>query len=266
METLDYSLIFLPHRNYRITKQIRQHWRAQRFSYATRPRPDYGFLMLLKGNILFTTETGQLLAQPGDILFLPKGSYYEACILPEYGTTEDYLINFEAELPLPKTHPMAPVKLLHTQNSSLFDHFRQIIQWSLQGEVNELRRQGQFCFLLDSLLSAIKCRSTDKPHFLEQAQKLLTEREELSVRQIAALCGISESGLRSHFVKAYGVPPQQYRIQRKIMKAKFLLEATDLSVYAIAEQLHFYDEAYFCKMFRKYVGCSPRKYIASKVI
>lgn len=266
MEGFDYSLIFLPHCNYRITKQIRQHWRAERFSYADSPRPDYGFLLLRKGNILFTAETGQLIAEPGDIVFLPKGSHYEACILPQYGATEDYLINFDADISLPQEHPLAPVKLLHTQSESLIDQFRQMIQWSLQGEINKLRRQGQFYFLLDSLLSDIKYCSKEKTRILEQAQKLLIERENLSVRQIAALCGISESGLRNSFTRAYGVSPQQYRINAKISKAKFLLESTDLSVYDIAEQLNFYDEAYFCKMFRKYVGCSPRKYVASKTI
>lgn len=266
MEGFDYSLIFLPHCNYRITKQIRQHWRAERFSYADSPRPDYGFLLLRKGNILFTAETGQLIVEPGDIVFLPKESHYEACILPQYGATEDYLINFDADISLPQEHPLAPVKLLHTQSESLIDQFRQIIRWSLQEELNGFRRQGQFFFLLDSLLSDIKYCSKEKMYILEQAQKLLIERENLSVRQIAALCGISESGLRNGFTKTYGVSPQQYRINAKISKAKFLLESTDLSVYDIAEQLNFYDEAYFCKMFRKYVGCSPRKYVASKTI
>lgn len=266
MEAFDYSLIFLPHCKYRITKQIRQLWRAERFSYVNQPRPDHGFLLLRQGNILFATETGQLIAEPGDIIFLPKGSHYEACILPQYGATEDYLINFDADLPLPQEHPMEPVKLLNTQSESLIDQFRQMIQWSLQGGVHELHRQGQFYFLLDSLLSDIKCCSMEKTRILEQAQQLLSNREDLSVREIAALCRISESGLRSSFTRRYGVSPQQYRINAKINRAKFLLESTDLSIYDIAEQLKFYDEAYFCKMFRKYVGCSPRKYIASKTI
>lgn len=266
MEGFDYASVFLPHCGYRITKQIRQHWRAERFSYTEQPRPDHGFLLLRKGNILFAFRTGQLLAEPGDILFLPKGSCYEACIPSQYGATEDYLINFDADLALPPEHPLTPVKLLHTQSEALIDRFRQMIRWSLQSERSELCRQGQFYLLLDDLLSHIKCSTGEKPGILEQAQKLLLEREELSVRQIAALCGISESGLRNSFKKAYGESPQQYRISARISKAKFLLESTDLSVYDIAEQLKFYDEAYFCKQFRKYVGCSPRKYIAGKTI
>lgn len=266
MDELDYSLLFQPHCNYRITKRIRQHWRSERFSYAHKPRPDYGFLLLRRGNILFESQNGQLIAEPGDIVFLSKGSNYEACILPQYGITEDFLINFDADIALSPTHNLSPVKLLNTKSEALIDQFRQMIQWSPQEERHDFRTQGQFCFLMDSILSNIRCCSREKTRILEQAQKLLTDQEDLSIRKIAALCGVSESGLRNNFTKAYGVSPQQYRINAKISKAKFLLESTDLSVYDIAEQLKFYDEAYFCKMFRKYVGCSPRKYITSKTI
>ena len=76
----------------------------------------------------------------------------------------------------------------------------------------------------------------------------------------------TEIGLRSAFTTAYGCSPLQYRMQSKISRAKYLLESTDLSVYDIAEQLRFYDEAYFCKMFRKYTGCSPKKYLQNKSI
>lgn len=262
MNEHDAVSLFLPKSDYKITKQVQQHWDSERFSYADRPRPDHGLLMLLEGNILFLTSEGRLLAEPGDVIYLPENSRYEACIFPQYGKTEDILINFKMDPP-PRTL-RAPVRLLNTQSESLTEEFRQAVKHRPEEESEEFRRKGQFYLLLGRLVAQIK--GSRGQNTVKQAERLLTEREEMSVGEIAKACGLSESGLRHAFFKAYGLSPQKYRIRARIEKAKFLLESTSLSVYEIAEKLNFYDEAYFCKTFRKYVGLSPRAYGANKSI
>ena len=98
------------------------------------------------------------------------------------------------------------------------------------------------------------------PHDLTDKALPLLEETELPIAQVAANCGISESGFRALFHKAKGSSPREYRLSCKLRKARYLLESTDLSVGQIAETLHFYDEAHFCKLFRQKTGCSPREY------
>ena len=245
---------------------MKQYWRSQSYSYKQKTRPDHGLLLVCKGGILFVSQNELLLAEPGDILFLPKGSRYEAHIPPTFGETEDYLVNFDADLPLPEDFPMLPMKVLHTENDNLNSLFRELVHWNHPILESEWREMGNFYFLIDNLLENLKQTSEEKQHIIRKAERLLVEHDELSVQEIADICGISVSGLRNQFVKFLGISPQQYRIHARIERSKFLLEATDLSLSDIAEQLGFYDVAYFCKLFKKYVGCSPRKYMTSKTI
>lgn len=251
---------------YRITKCIHQHWHATKFSYTSNSRPDYGFLLIMKGRIRFDASNKQIIANPGDFIFLPQGIRYEACIPPEFGNTEDYLINFEIAAPLPTSLPNHPVILFHAVNPELPELFDKLIQEKKTPHHTEFYATGLFYLLLDKIAEEYHAHTAATKSFLTQAEELLTTKDNLSIREIAAICGVSESSLRSHFQKAHGISPLQYRMQGRIEKAKYLLEATDLSVYEIADRLGFYDEAYFCKMFRKFAGCSPKKYAADKAI
>jgi len=262
MPEFDFSAAITAHCRYRITKRICQHWRATKFSYTSHSRPDHGFLLPTKGRIRFELADTHITASPGDLIYLPKGIRYEACIPPEFGNVEDYLINFDTDMPLPAL-PDCPVKLFHAESHDLMALFDRIIQ---PGHATEFHTTGLFYLLLDKISEVYRTQGLKNRSFVHQAEEMLTGRDDLSIRQIAAICGVSESGLRSHFRQVYGTSPQQYRMNAKIDRAKYLLEATDLSVYEIADRLGFYDEAYFCKMFRKVVGCSPKQYSRHKTI
>lgn len=262
MDKYDISQILPQQGDFRVCKYIRQRWQNTSFSYRDRPRPDTGILFVTRGQILFRSEEGELVTKAGSIVLLSKGSHYEAVVKPEFGNTEDYLINFETGISTP---PVAPVLLTQAADGWYVDFFETLMDRSLRGEDSEFWVRGQLYLLLDRLLRTAP-NDPERENLLRKARELLADDRELPIKQIAKLCGVSESGLRSAFTAAYGCSPLQYRMQNKISRAKYLLESTDLSVYAIAETLHFYDEAYFCKMFRKYTGCSPKKYLQNKAI
>ena len=134
--------------------------------------------------------------------------------------------------------------------------FHKLVELKLQGKQRSFQVNGYFCFLLERLLANLE---GSKSSLLDKALPLLEETEQ-SIAQIAAACGISESGFRARFRQAKGISPREYRLDAKLRKARYLLESTDLSVGQIAEALHFYDQAYFCKIFRQKTGCSPREY------
>lgn len=262
MPDFDFPAVISADHHYRVTKRICQHWHAAKFSYTSHSRPDHGFLLPTKGRIRFELADTHITASPGDLIYLPKGIRYEACIPPEFGKTEDYLINFDTDTPLSGL-PDRPVKLFCGESHDLLTLFNRIIQ---PGQPTTFHTMGLFYLLLDKIAELYLTQTLKRTSFLQRAEALLTGQNDLSIRQIAELCGVSESGLRSHFRQVYGTSPQQYRMNSKISRARYLLEATDLSVCQIADRLGFYDEAYFCKMFRKNVGCSPKQYSTRKTI
>jgi len=260
----DLSTILRPDSKFRVTTYMLQRWCDRSFSYRQRPRPDNGILFVTQGKIDFVFAQTHLIAQSGDMVFLPKGVHYEAVIHPEYGETRDYLVNFEADICVPEP---APCRILHTTDPVYIGLFDTMIDWKLRGNVGEFRILSQFYALLDKIMNDHN-QGWDraKNAMLKKARQMLVDRVDLPVSKIAELCGVSQSGLRSGFVQVYGISPMQYRVEMKLQKAKFLLEATDKSVAQIADELGFYDEAYFCKVFRKRVGCSPRKYLHDRYI
>ncbi|CAM4120556.1 AraC family transcriptional regulator [Paenibacillus alkaliterrae] len=81
-----------------------------------------------------------------------------------------------------------------------------------------------------------------------------------SISAIAAEMSISRSQVSKIFAKVYGVSPRQYLSRRKWRKAKELLVTSNLTVYAIAEQLGFRSVHHFSRQFRRWVGMSPNQY------
>ena len=93
-----------------------------------------------------------------------------------------------------------------------------------------------------------------------------TPQSNISVAELAAQCGLSETSLRTKF-RQYtgGMNPIDYRNSLRVRKAKEMLSATKSSVEMIAETLGFYDSSYFIKVFRHFSGSTPNEYRISSL-
>ncbi|MBQ3437118.1 MAG: response regulator [Fusobacterium sp.] len=69
------------------------------------------------------------------------------------------------------------------------------------------------------------------------------------------------SGYLSTILKKYfGIPFQDYILQKRMEKAKLLLLTTELKNHKIAEQIGFEDVNYFITKFKKYYKITPKQY------
>ena len=84
--------------------------------------------------------------------------------------------------------------------------------------------------------------------------------ENLTLQKISEKFFISASNLSHAFKKETGLSPIQYIMQRRIGEAQSLLVETSLPIQEIEYQLGFNDTAHFSKMFKKYVGVTPKEY------
>lgn len=85
-------------------------------------------------------------------------------------------------------------------------------------------------------------------------------QQQLSISEIAELCGVSETYFRRLFFKYAHMSPNKFRLTKKIEKAKLYLDDGSYSVSEISEYLGFEDQSYFSRIFKKYTGVSPHKY------
>lgn len=84
----------------------------------------------------------------------------------------------------------------------------------------------------------------------------------IAVKDVAALCNMSESTFRRKFFAYFGMSPHAYIDNLRIQKAKELLSSGTYTVNEVAGFLEFYDTSHFNKFFKKYCGVAPCKYIS----
>lgn len=244
--------------NFYTTKILKQHWRHSKYSYATIPRPDFGIMLVLRGSARFVTGDQSLVATAGNILFLPKGSKYEAIFDDEI---DDYLVSFDYDGEALDID--APVKLIEHAPLYCGERFRELISENFSGVHTHLKSKGLFYLLLDAVASNSEGENDEHQTLIARAKELLYKGE-LGVGEVARVCAVSESGLRQIFKEQTGMTPIEYRLYAKMKQAEYLLEATGMSISEIADKLGFFDAAYFCKVFKRHIGLTPKEYSKNK--
>ena len=105
-----------------------------------------------------------------------------------------------------------------------------------------------------------------KYKYISEGIELIENNADLSLNEIAKICGVSEGYFRKLFKEYSGENPIDFRQKYRIEKAKQLLLLDTHSIGEIAEELHFSDIYHFSKTFKKLTGVSPQKYIKQSKI
>ena len=82
----------------------------------------------------------------------------------------------------------------------------------------------------------------------------------ISVDDIAAACGLSESQFARRFKKTAGVTPADYLQRLRIEESCRILRATNNSITETAFKLGFSSSQYFSTVFKRYTGMTPYNY------
>ncbi|MBR5782628.1 MAG: helix-turn-helix transcriptional regulator [Clostridia bacterium] len=83
---------------------------------------------------------------------------------------------------------------------------------------------------------------------------------DLSVKDMARLCGISEAYFRRLFMDKFSLSPKEYIIKLRMEHAKRLLESGQFSVSEIALMCGYFEPCHFSREFKKHYGVSPAYY------
>lgn len=95
-----------------------------------------------------------------------------------------------------------------------------------------------------------------------RARAMLGDRcdEAPSVAEVARTVGISQFHLIRQFHAVFGATPHQFRIQRRLERAKDLLARGDRSVTEICMDVGFSSVGSFSDLFARRIGTSPSGY------
>lgn len=84
--------------------------------------------------------------------------------------------------------------------------------------------------------------------------------QNLSLAQMSQVVRMSPHYFATLFKQSMGIAPHQYVTKCRIEKAKSLLASGKLSVIQVSYLVGFKSQSHFAKVFRKYVGVTPRKF------
>lgn len=115
---------------------------------------------------------------------------------------------------------------------------------------------------LSILFLTLDEKSKKASSFLEMAQNYLHPfgLHSMTPLECSRQLRTSYSHFRHRFKKESGESPEKYKSRQKIIKACQMLDRKELSIKQIAEDLGYYDEFHFSKVFKSHLQCSPSLY------
>ena len=83
---------------------------------------------------------------------------------------------------------------------------------------------------------------------------------DVSVQELSKMSNMCQTAFRQKFHKIKGMAPIEYKNYLRIKHAAELLLNDDYTVSLAAETVNISDICYFSKLFKRYIGVSPREY------
>jgi len=139
----------------------------------------------------------------------------------------------------------------------------------LSSSPGALEQQTAFLMFLSQLLESqqlcfASIRSKPEHRKISIAQSYIDAhfQESISLREVAAIAGLSQFHLLRSFKSQVGLPPAAYQTHLRIAEAKRRLRSGS-DVAETAAELGFVDQSHLTRHFQRIVGTSPGRYRAA---
>ena len=227
-------------------------------SFENRYREWHGFALILNGGgELFTNTEVPIALTRGEVVLFTRGCRYRMELTPgtQYITSAfDLCVADRAFDPIG-----IRVMVADSETERLLNY---------AADCFERRREGDSVRCRIAITEAYSrifenmSECGDGNSDAERAAKLIREsfRGELSVRDVARACSISESYLRACFKRRFGVSVTEYRDEIRLREAENMLRSGLFTVKEVAEALGYCDVFYFSRRFKLGTGESPAAY------
>lgn len=157
------------------------------------------------------------------------------------------------------------------ENTSLiFSFVQQMIMYRHLTLANELKREAAllqiFSVMMEEYRGTLpKEERYDYPYhiYVEQALDYIHHnyKSNIKINDLALYIGIDRSYLTNIFKSETKMSPQEYLLNYRMEQSKNLLRNSDKKIGEVAEAVGYHDQLTFSKMFKKFVGVSPRDYM-----
>lgn len=121
---------------------------------------------------------------------------------------------------------------------------------------------GLLLQILDLLLKSKDRKDRPECNAILPALDYMSEhfQEDITLESCARMVNLSLGRFAHLFTQYTGVSPYKFIVSMRIDAAKDMILNSSLSINDIASQSGFKDPCYFSRIFRKYVGCTPKQF------
>lgn len=105
-------------------------------------------------------------------------------------------------------------------------------------------------------------KKNQNPSIIDLVKQYVQERlhENITLKKISNMLHFNCAYLGQKFKDQESMSFNEYLLQQRMEKAKFLLEQTDMRIYEIANQVGYTEIDWFYKKFKEYTGSSANEY------
>lgn len=234
-------------------------------------RIDYNvFILVVKGRVKYSIDGEQVIAEKGDLLFIPSETVREA-ENHESGLHQKYTVVFtlneNKNIVYPNTFPIE--KKFHHIKSRNPEYVKHRFERLFIDSRGDKKFRTYICVGILQELLGMFARELESPSvtpskvkYVSIIEQYLLEnyRNSIEIEQLAKLINRSPSYTISIFKELMGQSPIRYIHQLRIIEACNLLLNTEMTIVAISEYLGYYDPSYFSRMFKKLTSMSPKEF------
>lgn len=237
---------------------------------------------LEKGRQIYVVEGQEYALESGDIFVTYPGERHGTGGHPECKGTLYWLIlsvpkpreRFLSLAPTDWHHLLGPLLSKRPRKCRGTPHLKTTLDRIIavyQDDSDPLRKVNLQNQMLRFLLDVIAC--TASPGDRSPSKALLQvlksideqiEREDIPLKALASLAGLSLSRFKARFRTEIGIPPAEYIARRKVEKATEWLLDGNLPVTEIAMRLGFSTSQYFSTVYKRFTGKSPSQVRTSR--
>lgn len=147
------------------------------------------------------------------------------------------------------------------------EKLQQIARWVTENTGTFIPQAKMMELFLDIFNAHLAANSRENPSdaahkYIEIAMRYIEAsiHEPVTVTELTRHLHISQPYLFKIFKDAMQISPKAYIMERKLSRAKELLESTDMRVAQVASSVGFDNPLAFSRFFKKHAGCAPRNY------
>ena len=152
-----------------------------------------------------------------------------------------------------------------------FEQLNLLLEWSLEGLLQELQSQGTLVEMIQVLKTNYSKWINEglTNHNKENVETVIAKAQDyihnnyhkdLSMEEVAELIDLSISHFCMLFKQVSGYTFLEYLTKIRMDKAKYILKNSNVKVYQVAPLVGYQDPRYFTQVFKKITGMTPSEF------